>query len=86
MDPAEFEQMRQIEALKKQIMSQILNKEAYERLGRVRITDANLANQAELYLLQLYQAGKIQDQINDEQMKEILSALSTKKGFKITRK
>jgi programmed cell death protein 5 len=86
MDYSQIEQMKQIEALKKQLMGQILTKEANERLARVRMADPDLASQAELYLLQMYQAGKIGNHVNDEQMKEILSALSTKKDFNITRK
>ncbi len=69
-------QEKQIEAAKKQILSRILSKEAYERLARVRAVNATLSGQAELYLLQIFQGGKIKEQIKDAQMKEILRALS----------
>jgi programmed cell death protein 5 len=83
------EQLRQqekIEEIKKQILSSILTKEAYERLGRVRIVNPQLAAQVELYLLQIYQAGKIRERITDNKMKEILMAVSENKEINIKRK
>jgi len=44
------------------------------------------ANQVELYLIQLYQAGKVKGQISDEQLKRILQALTSQKRFRIVRK
>ncbi len=69
-------QEKQLEAAKKQILARMLSKEAYERLARVRTVNATLAGQAELYLLQIFQTGKIKEQIKDAQLKEILRALS----------
>jgi len=81
----ELAQMKQIEEMKKKILSAILTKEAFERLGRVRSINPDLAAQAELYLVQIYQTGKIKDKIPDEKMKEILGVLSQKREFKIRR-
>ncbi len=81
-----IEQMKQIEEMKRKIMNNILTKEAFERLGRVRSVNPQLAGQAELYLLQIYQAGKIQDKITDEKLKDVLRVLSEKKEFRIKRK
>ncbi len=89
IDPSQLQQMQQmqqIEALKKQILNKILSKEAYERLGRVRSANPELASQAELYLLQIYQSGKLKEKVSDQQMKEILRLLSEKRDFKITKK
>ena len=86
IDPYNTEQMKQIEALKRQLLIKILTKDAYERLGRVRMVDPNTANNAELYILQVYQAGKIEKPLNDDQMKEILKLLSQKKDINISRK
>ncbi len=86
VDVNQLAQMKQIEDMKKSILTRILTKEAYERLARVRSVNPTLANQADLYLLQIYQAGKITGSINDDQMKEVLNALSEKKEFNITRK
>jgi len=78
--------MEQFEAMKKQALSKFLSKEAYERLGRVRFSNSELATKVELYLIQVYQAGKINQKVTDDQMKEILRLLSEKKEFKITKK
>jgi len=63
-------------------------KEAFERLGRVRSVNPQLAATAELYLLQLQQQGQLRGTVSEEQLKEILRALSQseKREFKIKRK
>jgi DNA-binding TFAR19-related protein (PDSD5 family) len=65
----------------------MLSKEAFERLGRVRSVNPELASQVELYLLQVYQTGKLQDKISDRKMKDILTLLtqSKKRDFRIKR-
>lgn len=73
----------QLSQLKKKLLKQILSKEALERLGRVRVAKPELAEQLEMYLLQLYQSGKIKEEISDEQLKAILEALTSKKEFRI---
>ncbi len=85
MNLEEMQQMKQIEEMKKQVLSKMLSREAFERLGRIRAANPDLAGQVELYLLQLYQTGKINFKIDDEKMKEMLRALSQKKDFKIKR-
>jgi programmed cell death protein 5 len=89
IDPKDLNQMaqlRQIEEMKRQLMSRLLTKDAFERLGRVRSVNPQLAAQAELYLLQAQQAGQIKGTVDDDQLKEILQALSEKRDFKIKRK
>ncbi len=73
----------QAQELKKKIIQKILSKEAVERLGRVRLTKPELAEQVEMYLLQLYKAGKLKGEVSDEQLKAVLEALTTKKEFRI---
>ena len=82
----ELNQMKQMEEMKKQILNQVLSKEAFERLSRIRTVNQQLAGEIELYLLQIYQAGKIQARITDEKLKEVLKFISQKKETKITRK
>jgi programmed cell death protein 5 len=84
----EMQKMRQIEEMKKKLLATILSKEAYERLARVRVANQELAGQAELYLLQIYQSGKLEGRITDEQMKEVLRVLpsGSRQDFKIRRK
>ncbi|MCJ7816648.1 MAG: DNA-binding protein [Candidatus Aenigmarchaeota archaeon] len=84
----EMQKMKQIEEMKKKLLATILSKDAYERLARVRVANQELAGQAELYLLQIYQSGKLEVRITDEQMKEVLRVLSSgsRQDFKIRRK
>ena len=85
-DLNQMAQLKQIEEMKRQLMSRLLTKEAFERLGRVRSVNPQLASQAELYLLQAQQAGQLKGAVSDEQLKEILKALSEKRDFNIKRK
>jgi DNA-binding TFAR19-related protein (PDSD5 family) len=85
-DLNQMAQLKQIEKMKRQLMSRLLTKEAFERLGRVRSVNPQLASQAELYLLQAQQAGQLKGTVDDEQLKEILKALSEKRDFNIKRK
>ncbi len=78
-------QNSQIEAMKKMILRRILDKNALERLGRVKIANPVLASQVELYLLQLYNAGQIRGIISDAKLKEILNVLVAKKEWRIRR-
>lgn len=88
MDPNELAKLRQMEEIKKKVLITILSKDAYERLARVRVANPELAGQAELYLLQVYQTGKLEGRITDEQMKEVLKVLSSgsRPAFNIRRK
>jgi len=77
------EQMKQIEEMKNFLMKKLLSKEAIERLGRIRLVKPELAAQLELYLIQLYQSGRLKGEVSDEQLKTILDVITTKKEFKI---
>jgi len=77
------EQMKQLEELKKIVMKKILSKTALERLGRIRLVKPDLAAQLELYLLQLYQNGKIKNEVTDDQLKMFLEAIYSKTKYKL---
>jgi DNA-binding TFAR19-related protein (PDSD5 family) len=83
----QLEQFRKLEEMKKNLLGRILTKEAFERLARVRIVNPELSGQAELYLLQIYQAGKLDGRVTDLKLREIFRVLTkdAKKG-RITRK
>jgi programmed cell death protein 5 len=83
VDPAELER---VEQLKKMIMRNILTKKARERLSRVRLVKPDLALQLEMYLVQLYQGGKLRTKLTDDQLKAILESLKSEKKFKIVKK
>jgi len=78
------EQMQQIERIKKEAMRKILSKEAAERLSRIKLANPMLAEQVEIYFLQLFQRGQIKSQITEEKLKQILGLLTKKKDNKIT--
>ncbi len=71
---------------KKDILSAILDKDAYSRLGNVRIANPELAEKVEAYLILLYQQGKIRSKITDQQLKSLLSQAVEKRDFKIIRR
>ncbi len=80
------QQMKQLEEMKKKLLTQILTKEAFERLARVRAVNPQLAAQAELYLLNMMQSGRLQQPITEDKLKEVLQSLTEKREFKIRRK
>ncbi len=86
MDINELRQAQQIEEMKRQMLNKALTKEALERLGRVRTANPSLAGQAELYILQIFQAGKLKGMITDSQMKDVLRVLSESRSISIKRK
>jgi programmed cell death protein 5 len=77
------EDLKKMEEMKKVILKKILSREAAERLARVKLVKPELASELELYLIQLYQAGKINEEISEEQIKLILEKLSERKKFRI---
>lgn len=77
------EDIQKLETLKKLVLKKILSRQAIERLARIKLVKPELASQLELYLLQLYQSGKIKGEISDEQLRMILETISSKKEFKI---
>ena len=82
-----IQQAQQLEQMKRQLLGNVLSKEAFERLGRVRTVNPGLAGQAELYLLQLYQAGRLKQKITDQKMRDVLNVLSNSSThFNIKRK
>jgi len=79
--------MQQIEMQKQAILRRILTPEARRRLNNLKMVKPEFANQLELQLIQLVQAGKVQTPITDEQLKEILMRLQAqRRDIKITRR
>ena len=85
ISPQDLNQLKKIEEMKRQLMAKMLTKEALERLARVKSINEDLAGQVELYLLQIYQSGKLRDKITDEKMKDILRLLNQKREIRIKR-
>jgi programmed cell death protein 5 len=61
------------------IIQQIMTPEARERLGNIRAARPDFARQVEILLIQLYQAGRLPNRIDDALLKEILAKISSKK-------
>lgn len=77
------QQFRQLEEIKIQLkaaMSQILSKEAMQRLMILRGTKPEFALQAELAILELYKARQLKAPVSDVQFKEILTQFSQPKN------
>lgn len=86
MQKKQLEQQKELEKIKKKALNEILTSNARERLNRVKLTNPDLVNQIETYLVRLYQTGQIKRKINESQLKKILRESREKKDWKIKRK
>jgi programmed cell death protein 5 len=77
---------QQIEAQKQALLKQILSTEARQRLNNLKMIKPEFAEQIEVQLIQMAQAGKLPIPLSDAQLKQILVQLqSRKRETKITR-
>lgn len=77
----------EFEAQKEHILKQILTSEARSRLNNIKMVKQELATLVENYLIGLVNQGKINSQITDDQLKQILLSMQQpKRDFKITRR
>jgi len=75
---------QQLEGAKKTVLHRFLTKEARERLATVKAAHPELANQVEMAIFETAQAGAVQGQIDEVQLREILNrATNEKKNFRI---
>jgi programmed cell death protein 5 len=76
----------QLEAQKQSILRVILTPEARQRLTNIKMVRPEFAEQIELQLIQLAQAGRIRVPLTDEQLKETLKRIqSQRREIKIRR-
>lgn len=82
------EDMRKMETMKRMLLRKMLSKPAMERLLRIRMVRPEVADQLEMYLVNLYQSGKIKTEVSEEQMKMILETIAApvERDFRIVRK
>jgi len=74
-------------AQKEHILKQILTPDARNRLNNIKMVKQDLATLVENHLIGLVTQGKINSQITDDQLKQILLSLQQpKRDFKITRR
>jgi programmed cell death protein 5 len=77
----------EITAQKEHILKQLLSSEARLRLNNVKMVKPDLAALVENYLIGMASQGKIQSQITDDQLKQILISIQQpKRDFKINRR
>ena len=70
---------QQIEMQKQAVLRQILTSDARRRLNNLKIVKPEFASQLELQLIQLAQQGRANIPITDEQLKEILIKLQSRR-------
>jgi programmed cell death protein 5 len=77
---------QQIEVQKQAALRRVLTPEARQRLTNLKIVKPEFAEQLELQLIQLAQQGRVDIPITDEQLKDILMKLqSRRRDIKIRR-
>lgn len=80
-------QREQAEAQKKALLRRYLTDGARQRLNSVKMSKPEFAEQAEQQILALAQSGRLGQQIDEEQMKELLKELKPEsKSFDIKRR
>ncbi|KAK1758537.1 PDCD5-related protein [Echria macrotheca] len=73
-------QRQQQEAEARQaILNQILQPEAADRLGRIRLVKEQRATEVENRLIMLAQTGQLRAKVTEDQLKELLNAVADKK-------
>ena len=77
----------EVTAIKEQALRTLLAPEARLRLNNVRMVKPDLAAMVENYLLGMASQGRLNNQISDDQLKQILLSIQQpKRDFKINRK
>ncbi|RAL67810.1 hypothetical protein DID88_008537 [Monilinia fructigena] len=67
---------QQEEAARQSILNQILEPEAADRLGRIRLVKESRAVDVENRLIMLARSGQLRQKITEEQLKDLLSSVS----------
>ncbi|PWY79440.1 DNA-binding TFAR19-related protein [Aspergillus sclerotioniger CBS 115572] len=76
-DGNQEEQRRQAEAERRTtILNQILEPEAADRLGRIRLVKESRAADVENRLLVLAQSGQLRQKVSEDQLKQLLNAMA----------
>ena len=77
----------EVKTLKDQALRSLLSPEARLRLNNVRMVKPELAAMVENYLLGMASQGRLNSQLSDDQLKQILLSIQQpKRDFKINRR
>ena len=76
---AEEEARNRAEAEKHAALRVVLTPEARQRLANIRMARPEFAEQLEMQLIQLAQAGRLQIPVTDNQLKDVLDKLIVRK-------
>ncbi|KAK7756646.1 hypothetical protein SLS62_001483 [Diatrype stigma] len=68
-------QLQEAEA-RKSILNQILQPEAADRLGRIRLVKEQRATDVENRLIMLARTGQLRQKVTEDQLKELLNAIA----------
>ncbi|KAL3420202.1 dsDNA-binding protein pdcd5 [Phlyctema vagabunda] len=74
----EGRQQQEAEA-RQSILNQILEPEAADRLGRIRLVKESRAADVENRLIMLARSGQLRSKVTEDQLKELLNAVAEKK-------
>ncbi|MFC4359428.1 DNA-binding protein [Halobium salinum] len=86
-EEAQEQARQQQEAQKEALLRQYLTDDARQRLNAIQMSKPDFADQVERQLVALAQSGRIQEQIDEEQMKSLLQELKPEsKSFDIRRR
>ncbi len=84
---AEAQRADQERALREHLMRQLLAPEARERLERLRLARPDQAKQLENQLISLAQSGRLNEQLTDAQLRDLLARITDdKRDISIRRK
>ncbi|GAD53325.1 DNA-binding protein [Halarchaeum acidiphilum MH1-52-1] len=84
---AQQQAQQQAEQQKKAMLRQYLSDGARRRLNSVKMSKPDLAERVEQQIVALGRSGRIQDQLDEEQMKDLLRELKPdSKSFDISRR
>jgi len=72
-------QQKQLEEQKKMILRTVLTPPAKERLSTIKLARPQIGEQIENQLIMLAQSGKVNQKIDDQQLKQLLQRLIPKK-------
>ena len=73
------EQANALEEQKKAVLRQILEPDARERLGRIKMARPELAASVEQQIIMLAQSGRLGQKIDDATLQQVLAKLTPKK-------